>query len=86
MALYWQELVRSLAVLIVVTFATFCLMFGNGPGIAQSVLGLNATPEAVQAKVGELGLDRPLLVQYWDWLHGASHAATSAHPSTPANP
>ena len=57
--------------LLVVTFATFCLMFRNGPGIARSVLGMSATPEGIQAKVAELGLDRPLLVQYGDWLRGA---------------
>ena len=66
-----KNLVRSLAVLLVVTFATFSLMFGNAPGIAKAVLGLAATPEAVQGKVVELGLDRPLLVQYWSW---ATHA------------
>jgi len=66
-----KNLLRSVVVLLVVTFATFSLMFGNGPGIAKAVLGLSATPEAVQAKVVELGLDRPLVVQYLDWLQGA---------------
>jgi peptide/nickel transport system permease protein len=66
-----KNLLRSVVVLLVVTFATFSLMFGNGPGIAKAVLGLSATPEAIQAKVVELGLDRPLVVQYLDWLQGA---------------
>jgi len=66
-----KDLVRSLAVLLVVTFATFSLMFGNGTGIATAVLGIGATPEAVQAKVVDLGLDRSLLVQYVDWLRSA---------------
>lgn len=66
-----KDLLRSLAVLLVVTFVTFSLMYGNGTGIANAVLGIGATPEAVQAKVVELGLDQPLLVQYWDWLTGA---------------
>jgi peptide/nickel transport system permease protein len=65
-----KNVLRSLAVLLVVTFATFCLMFRNGPGIARSVLGMSATPEGIQAKMAELGLDRPLLVQYGDWLQG----------------
>jgi peptide/nickel transport system permease protein len=69
-----KKLVRSLAVLIVVTFATFCLMYGNGPGIAHAVLGKSATPEAIQAEVVKLGLDKPLVVQYWNWLKGVSHA------------
>jgi peptide/nickel transport system permease protein len=63
-----KKLVRSLAVLIVVTFATFCLMYGDGTGIAHAVLGKSATPEAVQAQVVKLGLDQPLVVQYWKWL------------------
>jgi peptide/nickel transport system permease protein len=66
-----RNVLRSLAVLLVVTFATFCLMFRNGPGIARSVLGMSATPEGIQTKMAELGLDRPLLVQYGDWLRGA---------------
>src|SRR4051812_31861290 len=66
-----RNLGRSLAVLLVVTFVTFSLMFGNGPGIAKATLGLSATPEAVQAQVAKLGLDRPLLVQYGDWLWSA---------------
>lgn len=66
-----KNLVRSLAVLLVVTFATFTLMFGNGEGIARAVLGLNARPEDVQREVVTLGLDRPLLVQYWHWLRDA---------------
>ncbi len=66
-----KNLLRSLGVLLVTTFAGFALMFGNATGIASSVLGIGATPESVQAKVVELGLDRPLLVQYWDWLTSA---------------
>ena len=68
-----KRLVRSLAVFIVVTFATFSLMYSNGTGIAHAVLGLNATPEGIQAEVVKLGLDQPLLVQYWHWLSGVAH-------------
>jgi peptide/nickel transport system permease protein len=46
-------------------------MFGNGEGIARAVLGLNARPEDVQREVVTLGLDQPLLVQYWHWLRDA---------------
>ncbi|TRY17699.1 ABC transporter permease [Tessaracoccus rhinocerotis] len=62
---------RSVLVLFVVTFIVFALMYGDGYGIAYSVLGLTATPEAVEAKVVALGLDRPLLTQFGDWLGGA---------------
>lgn len=66
-----RNLLRSLAVLLVVTFATFSLMYGDGPGIARAVLGLSATPDDVAAEVIKLGLDRSLPTQYWDWLSGA---------------
>jgi peptide/nickel transport system permease protein len=37
---------------------------------AQAILGRQATPESVQAKQQDLGLDKPLITQYWDWLSG----------------
>lgn len=37
---------------------------------AQVMLGTQATPEAVAALRAELGLDRPIPVQYADWLSG----------------
>lgn len=67
-----KNLVRSLGVVLVVTLATFALMYGNAPGIARSVLGLSATPESIEQKIVQLGLDRPLLVQYWDWIAGVA--------------
>ncbi|MDX2913202.1 MULTISPECIES: ABC transporter permease [Streptomyces] len=65
-----RKLVRSVSVLLLVSFATFALMYGNGTGIARSVLGVRATESDVRAEVVKLGLDRPLLVQYGDWLKG----------------
>lgn len=65
------NLARSILVLFAVTSIVFALMYGDGRGIAHSVLGMRATPEAVDAKVVQLGLDRPLLVQFGDWLTGA---------------
>lgn len=66
-----KNLLRSAGVLVATTFVTFALMYGNPTGIASSVLGIGATPESVDAKVVELGLDRPLVVQYLDWLGSA---------------
>ena len=68
-----KNVLRAIAVFLVVTFLAFLLMYGNATGIAHSVLGLNTTDEAVQAKIVELGLDQPLVVQYWTWLR---HAVT----------
>ena len=42
------------------------------PGdVAQSILGQSATPEALANLREELGLNRPALVRYFDWLFGA---------------
>lgn len=65
-----KQLARAIGVFLVVTFATFALMYGNGEGVARATLGMSATAEDVQRRMLELGLDRPLLVQYLDWLGG----------------
>ncbi|MFD5128932.1 ABC transporter permease [Streptomyces olindensis] len=65
-----KKLVRSLAVLLVVSFSTFVLMYGNGPGIARAVLGTNASAADVKAETTRLGLDDSLLVQYGRWIKG----------------
>ncbi|HEY8718201.1 ABC transporter permease [Pengzhenrongella sp.] len=67
-----KNLARSVGVILSVTFATFAMMYSNGSGVARSVLGLNATATDIQREVAELGLDRPLLTQYWEWLSGAA--------------
>lgn len=62
------NLVRAVGVLLIVSLVTFCMMFSNGIGIARSVLGLNASDDQVAAYATQLGLDRPLLLQYLEWL------------------
>lgn len=63
-----RRLLSTLLLLAVVSLATFCLVFSNGPGIARAILGEDATPETVAAKATELGLDQPVLVQYGHWV------------------
>lgn len=67
------NLVRAVGVLLIVSFLTFCMMYSDGIGIARAVLGVSASDEQVQAYATELGLGRPLVVQYFDWL---AHAVT----------
>jgi peptide/nickel transport system permease protein len=66
-----KNVLRAIAVLLLVTFVTFLMMYGNAAGIARSVLGLQAAEADIQQKVVELGLDQPLVVQYWNWLTAA---------------
>jgi peptide/nickel transport system permease protein len=69
-----KNILRPVAVLVVVSFVTFALVFGNGPGIARSILstslGTQATDAQVRVEETKLGLDQPLIVQYGKWLHG----------------
>lgn len=51
----------------VVIFALLRLVPGDP---AQVALGVDATPEAVAATRERFGLDRPLLVQYGEWMGG----------------
>jgi peptide/nickel transport system permease protein len=37
---------------------------------AQAALGQHATPQLVEALRNDLGLNRPVLVRYWEWLAG----------------
>jgi peptide/nickel transport system permease protein len=68
-----RRLVLSIPLLFVVSILTFVLT-GLIPGnAAYTILGTRATPAAVAAINKELGLDRPVLVQYWSWLIGVFH-------------
>ncbi len=60
-------LVASLAVASVLVFGFMAVLPGDP---AQIALGTNATPAAVAAKRHEFGTDRPLAVQYADWVAG----------------
>jgi peptide/nickel transport system permease protein len=71
--------------LLVVSFLTFLLLSLNPVDPAEQLLGPTATAEQVAAKREELGLDRPLLERYADWLGGAVHGdlGRSLYTTTP---
>jgi peptide/nickel transport system permease protein len=60
----------SIPVLFIMTILTFFLASLVPGDAATQILGQDATPERVAQLNAELGLDRPVLVQYWDWLTG----------------
>ncbi|TWH21762.1 peptide/nickel transport system permease protein [Prauserella rugosa] len=59
--------VASVLVASIVVFAFMAVLPGDP---AQVALGVNATPELVEQTRQEFGLDRPLVVQYLDWVGG----------------
>src|SRR5262249_22043508 len=55
------------------SFVVFAaLSFAPGDPVAQ-ILGQKATNAERVAMRAQLGLDKPLLVRYWDWLTGVLH-------------
>lgn len=61
-----QGVVTLLIVSMLVFWATQ-LLPGNA---ANAVLGKSATPETLAALESQLGLNQPVILQYWHWLSG----------------
>jgi peptide/nickel transport system permease protein len=64
-----RRLLVAIPVLWGVTFLTFVVINHLPGNAAQELLGINATPQEIHQLSVKLGLDKPLLTRYWDWLH-----------------
>lgn len=69
----FKRLLSSALLAFTVAFVTFALVFSSGPAIARAVLGVDANQAQVDAKVVELGLDRPVAAQFVQWLVDLVH-------------
>ena len=65
-----RRLVAGAATLLVASLLIFAMTELLPGDVASVVLGRSATPEAVQALQQDLGLDRPFLERYGEWLAG----------------
>ena len=63
-------LVATLVGASIVVFLVLEVLPGNA---AQILMGPDASPEAVHALAVKLGLDRPPVERYWDWVAGMLH-------------
>ncbi|TDC98369.1 ABC transporter permease [Actinomadura sp. 7K507] len=63
-----RRLSTGLVLAVLVTAITFLLLSTSFNNIVRGRLGPSATPETVRAMKADLGLDRPVAVQYVDWL------------------
>jgi peptide/nickel transport system permease protein len=63
-----RRLLLTIPILLLVSIMTFSLIHLIPGDPARVILGQEATPEAYQALRAELGLDKPILVQYFSWL------------------
>ena len=66
-----RRVVSGVVLVAVISAVAFLLLYAGGGDIARRILGENATAETVAKKTEELGLNRPLLTQYTDWLTSA---------------
>jgi peptide/nickel transport system permease protein len=65
---------RTLALavtLLFLSFVTFVVVYVIPGDPAEIILGTEGSPEVLAALRAKLGLDRPLLSQYVDWLRSA---------------
>ncbi|SEB73622.1 ABC transporter permease [Paenibacillus sp. GP183] len=68
-----RRLLLAVPVLFIVTILVFLLLHMLPGDPATAILGQEATPEMVAALQKQLGLDKPIIVQYFTWLGGVLH-------------
>lgn len=66
-----RRLASGVVLVFVISVLAYTLLYLGGGDIARRILGQNATQETVDQKAAELGLDQPLLTQFWEWLTSA---------------
>ena len=65
-----QRLALGVLTLLVVSILIFAAVNALPGDFAQAILGQGATPEAVAAIREDLGLNKPPVTRYFDWLGG----------------
>jgi len=66
-----RQVLRLTVVLFCVTLLTFLIVNILPGDVAIVILGSLATPQDIAGLRADLGLDRPMLVRYFDWLGSA---------------
>lgn len=63
-----RRILQMLPVLLLASFAVFAMIYAVPGGPVAVIVGENASPEEIAAAIERFGLDRPILIQYLDWL------------------
>ncbi|MCU0984276.1 MAG: ABC transporter permease [Acetobacteraceae bacterium] len=63
-----RRLLQLLPVVLGASALIFAMMYAVPGGPVGVLVGENATPEQIAAVTAQFGLDRPVIVQYGDWL------------------
>jgi peptide/nickel transport system permease protein len=80
-----RRILFGLATLFVASVVIFLATQALPGDAARSILGRNATPESLAALREQLGLNKPMVQQYLDWIKGVLHGdlGTSLTASRP---
>jgi peptide/nickel transport system permease protein len=65
-----QRMLGVVGTLFAMSILVFCIVHILPGNVAYAMLGEYATPDAVATLEAKLGLNDPLIVQYWHWLSG----------------
>ena len=71
-----RRVLQFIPVLLGITFLAFLLIYlspSDPVSVRMSAGGISVSPEIMESKRRSMGLDRPLLVQYGDWLWNILH-------------
>jgi len=63
-----RRLAAGVVLLFVISTIAFFLLYIGSGNIARRILGQSATAEGVAQKAHQLGLDQPIITQYFQWL------------------
>lgn len=65
-----RRLLAGLLTVVTICVVGFFLLYANSSDVARRIVGELASPEIVARKAEELGLDRPVVTQFADWVGG----------------
>ncbi|NYB75285.1 ABC transporter permease [Sedimentibacter hydroxybenzoicus DSM 7310] len=63
-----RRIIMMIPVMLGVTFVVFTMLYITPGDPAQTILGENATEETIAELREEMGLDRPFIIQYFDYV------------------
>ncbi|HYF95791.1 MAG TPA: ABC transporter permease [Symbiobacteriaceae bacterium] len=63
-----RRLLQSILVLFLISLVSFGLIHAAPGGPTTMLIKPNQSPEIVKIQLHNMGLDRPLHIQYWSWL------------------
>ncbi|WP_293854813.1 ABC transporter permease [uncultured Alsobacter sp.] len=80
-----RRLLHLVPVLLAASALIFFMMYGVPGGPIGALVGENATPEQIAEVTRRFGLDRPVIIQYFDWLWRALNGdlGVSLHSRVP---